>query len=199
MNRNDVILGIVAAVLVGFSLFVSIVVPRRRPDFPGRSLRVFVLVSALLVVGMLTAVAVLGESHHFASEGGEAGGVTNQPPTATTTPTETETGTGTATGTGQQPAGDPAAGKEIFTTTAQPSCSTCHTLKEAGATQTIGPNLDEVLKGKDAAFIHESIVDPNAEVATGYQPGIMPQTYGEQLDEKQLADLVAFLVQATKG
>jgi mono/diheme cytochrome c family protein len=191
VNRNDVILGIVAAVLVGFSLFVSIVVPRRRPDFPGRSLRVFVLVSALLVVGMLTAVAVLGESHHFASEGGESGGVTNQPPTATTT------GTGTGTGTGQQPAGEPAAGKEIFTTTAQPSCSTCHTLKEAGATQTIGPNLDEVLKGKDAAFIHESIVDPNAEVATGYQPGIMPQTYGEQLDEKQLADLVAFLVQAT--
>jgi mono/diheme cytochrome c family protein len=196
VNRNDVILGIVAAVLVGFSLFVSIVVPRRRPDFPGRSLRVFVLVSALLVVGMLTAVAVLGESHHFASEGGESGGVTNQPPTATTTPTETGTGTGTETG--QQPAGDPAAGKEIFTTTAQPSCSTCHTLKEAGATQTIGPNLDEVLKGKDAAFIHESIVDPNAEVTTGYQPGIMPQTYGEQLDEKQLADLVAFLVEATK-
>jgi cytochrome c oxidase subunit 2 len=191
VNRNDVILGIVAAVLVGFSLFVSIVVPRRRPDFPGRSLRVFVLVAALLVVGMLTAVAVLGETHHFASEGGESGGVTNQPPSATTSPT--------GTGTGQQPAGDPAAGKEIFTTTAQPPCSTCHTLKEAGATQTIGPNLDEVLKGKDAAFIHESIVDPNAEVATGYQPGIMPQTFGEQLDEKQLADLVAFLVQATKG
>jgi cytochrome c6 len=195
VNRNDVILGIVAAVLVGFSLFVSIVVPRRRPDFPGRSLRVFVLVSALLVVGMLTAVAVLGESHHFESEGGESGEMTNQPPTATTTPTETGTGTGT----GQQPAGDPAAGKEIFTTTAQPPCSSCHTLKEAGATQTIGPNLDEVLKGKDAAFIHESIVDPNAEVATGYQPGIMPGTYGEQLDEQQLADLVAFLVQATKG
>jgi mono/diheme cytochrome c family protein len=154
---------------------------------------VVVLVSALLVVGMLTAVAVLGESHHFESEGGESGEVTNQPPTATTTPT------GTGTETGQQPAGDPAAGKEIFTTTAQPSCATCHTLKEAGATQTIGPNLDEVLKGKDAAFIHESIVDPNAEVASGYQPGIMPETYGEQLDEQQLADLVAFLVQATKG
>jgi len=190
VNRNDVIIGIVAAALVGFSLFVSIVVPRRRPDFPGRSLRVFVLVSALLVVGMLTAVAVLGESHHFESEGGESAGVTNQPPTtAATSPT--------GTGTGQQPAGDPVAGKEIFTTTAQPPCATCHTLKEAGATQTIGPNLDEVLKGKDAAFIHESIVDPNAEVATGYQPGIMPQTFGEQLDEKQLADLVAFLVEAT--
>jgi mono/diheme cytochrome c family protein len=155
-----------------------------------------VLVSALLVVGMLTAVAVLGESHHFASEGGESGGVTNQPPTATTTETETATGTETGTGTGQQPAGDPAAGKEIFTTTAQPPCSSCHTLKEAGATQTLGPNLDEVLKGKDAAFIHESIVDPSAEVAAGFQD-IMPKDYGTKLDQKQLADLVAFLVQAT--
>ena len=146
------------------------------------------LVSALLVVGMLTAVAVLGESHHFASEGGESGGVTNQPPTATTTPTDT----------GQQTAGDPAAGKEIFTTAAQPPCSSCHTLKEAGATQTLGPNLDEVLKGKDAAFIHESIVDPSAEVAAGFQD-IMPKDYGTKLDQKQLADLVAFLVQATKS
>ena len=58
---------------------------------------------------MLTAVAVLGESHHFASEGGESGGVTNQPPTGTTTPTETATGTETGTG---QPAGDPAAGQD---------------------------------------------------------------------------------------
>jgi mono/diheme cytochrome c family protein len=193
VNRNDVILGIVAAVLVGFSLYVSIVVPRRRPDFPGRSLRLFVLVSALLVVGMLTAVAVLGESHHFASEGGESGAVTNQPPTATTSPTETATGTET----GQEAAGDPAAGKEIFTTTAQPPCSSCHTLKEAGATQTLGPNLDEVLKGKDAAFIHESIVDPSAEVAAGFQD-IMPKDFGTKLDQKQLADLVAFLVEATK-
>jgi mono/diheme cytochrome c family protein len=188
VNRNDVILGIVAAVLVGFSLFVSIVVPRRRPDFPGRSLRVFVVVTGGLGVGVLTAVAVLGESHHFASEGGESGGVTNQPPTATTTPTDT----------GQQTAGDPAAGKEIFTTTAEPPCSSCHTLKEAGATQTLGPNLDEVLKGKDAAFIHESIVDPSAEVAAGFQD-IMPKDYGTKLDQKQLADLVAFLVQATKS
>ena len=145
---------------------------------------------------MLTAVAVLGGEPPLRSRRGRVGGSRrDRPPTATTTPSETATETGD----GRQPAGDPAAGKEIFTTTAQPSCATCHTLKEAGATQTIGPNLDEVLKGKDAAFIHESIVDPNAEVATGYQPGSCPQTYGEQLDEKQLADLVAFLVQATKG
>ena len=195
MSRNDVILTIVAAVLVGFSLVVSIVIPRRRPDFPGRSLRVFVIVVALLIAAMLTAVAVFGESHHFAAEGEPA--ATGETTTGATTTEETTTGT--ETGAPEQPSGDPAAGKELFTTTAQPPCASCHTLQEANATGTVGPNLDEVLKGKDAAFIHESIVNPDAEIATGFSAGIMPGVYGDQLDDQQLADLVAFLGQATKG
>jgi mono/diheme cytochrome c family protein len=194
VSRNDAILTIVAAVLVGFSLIVSIVVPRRSPDFPGRSLRVFLLIAALLIVGMLTAVATLGESHHFGAEGG-APGVTQESPTVSTTPSGTETSGGTT----QEAAGDPAAGKEIFTASAQPPCASCHTLQEADASATVGPNLDEVLKGKDAAFIHQSIADPDAEIANGFQAGIMPKTYGQQLDEKQLADLVAFLEQSVNG
>jgi mono/diheme cytochrome c family protein len=195
VSRNDVILTIVAAVLVGFSLVVSIVIPRRRPDFPGRSLRLFVIVVALLIAAMLTAVAVFGESHHFAAEGEPA--ATGETTTGATTTDETTTGT--ETGAPEQPSGDPAAGKELFTTTAQPPCASCHTLQEANATGTVGPNLDEVLKGKDAAFIHESIVNPDAEIATGYSAGIMPGVYGDQLNDQQLADLVAFLVQSTKG
>jgi mono/diheme cytochrome c family protein len=195
VSRNDVILTIVAAVLVGFSLVVSIVIPRRRPDFPGRSLRVFVIVVARLIAAMLTAVAVFGESHHFAAEGEPA--ATGETTTGAT-PTG-ETTTGTETGAPEQPSGDPAAGKEIFMTTAQPPCASCHTLQEANATGTVGPNLDEVLKGKDAAFIHESIVNPDAEIATGFSAGIMPAVYGDQLNDQQLADLVAFLGQATKG
>jgi mono/diheme cytochrome c family protein len=187
VSRNDVILTIVAAVLVGFSLVVSIVVPRRNPDFPGRHLRVFVLIAALLIASMLTAVAVLGESHHFA-EGGEAG-PTAEAPTTSTTP-------GATSSTGELK-GDPAAGKQIFTTSAQPPCASCHTLQEAGATGTVGPNLDDVLKGKDAAFIHQSIVDPNAVIASGYSAGVMPQTFGQQLSPKQIDDLVAFLASGT--
>lgn len=191
MSRNDVIIGIAAAVLVGFSLVVSIVVPRRNPDFPARRLRVFVLITVLLVLGMLTAVEVLGETHHFnAAEGGSTTATT--PSTGSTSTPSTSTGGG---GGGVQ--GNPAAGKQIFTTTAQPPCATCHTLQEAGATGVVGPNLDDVLKGKDAAFIHESIVNPNAQIASGYQAGIMPQNYGQQLNDQQLADVVAFLVQAT--
>jgi mono/diheme cytochrome c family protein len=194
VSRNDVILGIAAAVLVGFSLVVSIVVPRRNPDFPGRQLRFFTLVVVLLVLGMLTAVEVLGESHHFnAAEGGSSTAAPATTPTTGSTSTpSTSTGGG---GGGAQ--GNAAAGKQIFTATAQPPCATCHTLQEAGATGMVGPNLDDALKGKDAAFIHESIVDPNAQIASGFQAGIMPQNYGQQLNDQQLADVVAFLVQST--
>jgi cytochrome c oxidase subunit 2 len=86
--------------------------------------------------------------------------------------------------------GDPAAGKKAFLDN---GCGGCHTFGPAGASGMIGPDLDKVLKGKSADFIKQSIVDPNAEIAPGFQPNIMPPSYGSQLSSKQIADLVAFL------
>lgn len=88
-------------------------------------------------------------------------------------------------------AGNPAAGKAQF---AELGCGGCHTFKAAGTSGQTGPDLDESLQGKDAEYIRESIANPNAEIAPGFQPGIMPN-YGEQLESKQIADLVAFLQQ----
>jgi mono/diheme cytochrome c family protein len=114
----------------------------------------------------------------------------------TVTPTpETVEGTVPAGTTTQQTTvakGNPEAGRQVFLS-AQPACGTCHTFQAAGTTGTTGPNLDESLQGKDAAFILESIVDPNAQITTGFQPGVMPDVYADQLSEQQLADLVAFL------
>ena len=90
--------------------------------------------------------------------------------------------------------GDAKAGKEIFTKVAQPPCGQCHTYEAAGTDATVGPNLDDAFADKDAAFILESIVDPDAQVAAGFNAGIMPKDYGDKLSEKQLADLVAFLL-----
>jgi mono/diheme cytochrome c family protein len=90
----------------------------------------------------------------------------------------------------KQGAANPAAGKKVFTDS---GCSGCHTFKPAGANGTIGPNLDDALKGKDAAFIKQSITDPNAVIAQGFQPNVMPQGYGSQLTSQQINDLVAFL------
>ena len=88
--------------------------------------------------------------------------------------------------------GDAAAGKEVFMSS---GCGGCHTYGPAGTSATIGPDLDTALQGKDAQFVLESIVDPNAEVTAGFQPNVMPATFGESLSDKQLADLVAFLTQ----
>jgi mono/diheme cytochrome c family protein len=185
VTRNEIILGVFAFLLVLFSLVVALVVPRRDPSFPGKNLRLFVVVAVLLVVGMLTAVEVFGGEH----EAKEANGH-EQTTGATTEPTETgQTET-------RAPEGDPTAGKQVFTSA---GCTSCHTLSAAGSTAQTGPNLDEVLQGKDAAFIRESIVNPDAEVAEGFSQDLMPENYGEQLSDEELANLVAFLVQSTES
>ncbi|CAN5254733.1 hypothetical protein BH18ACT14_BH18ACT14_02220 [soil metagenome] len=194
-GRNDVIIGVFAAVLVGFALIVSLYVPRRWPDFPGRHLKLFALIAVILVAGMLAAVEALGEGHHFSAHGKAAEPTSSEGTTSAEGTTSESATTGeTATTEPSAPAGDPAAGKAIFTSA---GCGTCHTLQDAGTNGTVGPNLDDVLKGKDPDFIRESIVDPNAEIADGFEPGVMPQTFGDQLDDKQLSDLVAYLADAT--
>ena len=85
--------------------------------------------------------------------------------------------------------GDPARGKSVFTTL---GCGSCHVLAAAGTDGTVGPSLDDSLKGKNAAYIEQSIVEPNAVVAKGYRPNVMP-SFGATLTKQQLADLVAFL------
>ena len=187
MSDNDIIIGLVALVLVVFSLVVSLLIPRRDPGFPGRNLRTFVVVAVLLVVAMLAAVELAGGEH----ESEEGGGETQAADTGAGDTGQTETGGG-----GGAAQGDPAAGKEVFTSS---GCGDCHTLSDAGTSGQVGPDLDEVLQGQDAAFIHESIVDPNAQIAEGFPEGVMPQDYGEQLSEEQLANLVAYLQQATGG
>jgi cytochrome c oxidase subunit 2 len=83
-------------------------------------------------------------------------------------------------------------GKAIFTGDA--GCKNCHTLADAGATATVGPDLGKVLKGKDAAFIKTSITDPSAFVEKGYQDGIMPPNFGQTLQPAQIGALTDYLV-----
>ena len=87
-------------------------------------------------------------------------------------------------------AGGATDGKAIFTSA---GCGSCHTFKAAGTSAEVGPDLDKVLAGKDADFIRKSIVDPNAEIAEGYQPNVMPSTFSDTLSKEQLDALVEFL------
>lgn len=114
---------------------------------------------------------------------------------ATTTSAATTTST-TSSG------GNVAAGKTVF---ASNTCATCHTFTPAAASGTIGPNLDTA-PAKDAkadgnmalaAFIKQSIVDPNAYIAQGFSKGLMPTSFGTSLSTTQLNDLVAFILSGT--
>src|SRR4051794_2048469 len=92
--------------------------------------------------------------------------------------------------------------KALFTngkdSTGAAPCGACHTLSEAGTSGTTGPDLDQVLKGKDAAFIKESIEKPDAEIAKGFSKGIMPPNYASTLSAPERDALVKFLSEATK-
>jgi plastocyanin len=65
-------LALAAAVFAGFSLIVSMLVPRWRPQFPGRGLPLFLVVCVLLFFGMLTAVEVFGKESEEAEAAGRA-------------------------------------------------------------------------------------------------------------------------------
>ncbi len=92
--------------------------------------------------------------------------------------------------------GDPdvAAGKALFEKTVlegNPGCVTCHSI-EAGKT-IVGPSLAGIAsKGED--FIHESIVNPDADVTEGFPAGTMPQDYGQKLSDEQINQLVKYLM-----
>jgi mono/diheme cytochrome c family protein len=80
--------------------------------------------------------------------------------------------------------GDPAAGKEIFNAN---GCGSCHTLADAGSSGTIGPNLDESQPDLELVITR---------VTNG--AGAMP-AFRDQLDDQQIADVAAYVVQATSG
>jgi len=68
-------------------------------------------------------------------------------PTTSTPTTSTPTGT-TTTSAGPSPA---KTGKQVFLTA---GCTACHTLKDAGSTGTVGPNLDQ-LKPSQSTVAHQ--------------------------------------------
>jgi cytochrome c oxidase subunit 2 len=120
-------------------------------------------------------------------------------PSSTTTSTATTSTSTTSTST--TPSGSSAAGLSVFNAN---SCSSCHTLTAAKATGTIGPDLDKLVSYAQqahqplAAFVHESIVNPDAYVQPGYPKGLMPQTFGTSISKPQIDALVTFLVQSAQ-
>jgi mono/diheme cytochrome c family protein len=162
-------LALVGAAFIVFSLISSFVVPRRKPNFPGRGLPWFLLVSVLFFVGMLAAVLTLGKEREAAKAANPATTTSTQPTSTTGAPAKA-------------PQGDPVAGRSVF---ASAGCTGCHTLKAAGATGTVGPNLDQ-------------LKPPYARIVRQVEHGgkIMPPFAG-RLSATQIHDVAAFVYVST--
>jgi cytochrome c oxidase subunit 2 len=164
-----------------------------------------VLTAALVgtIIGIIVMVVVIALSGTDTS-GASSVGLGSLPvstysaSTSSSTPSSGGSSTPTSGGSssGGAVAGDANAGKAVF---ASAGCSGCHTLAQAGATGTVGPNLDTAIKGDAgstplAAFIKESIVDPDKVIAKGYTAGVMPTNFGSSLSSTDIDNLVALIM-----
>jgi mono/diheme cytochrome c family protein len=90
----------------------------------------------------------------------------------------------TATVPAEYKGGDPTAGRKVFLSA---GCVGCHTLADANAHGTVGPNLDQA---KPPLSLAVERVTKGA--------GAMPSFKG-QLSTQQIADVTAYVVKATGG
>jgi len=76
-------------------------------------------------------------------------------------------------------------GKEVFTQVAQPSCTICHALSDAGSAGAIGPDLDELKPSREQVI--------NA-VTQGV--GVMP-AFEASLSAEQIEALADYILSVT--
>ncbi len=100
----------------------------------------------------------------------------------------------------QQAGGDK--GESAAAVFASAGCGGCHAFAPAGTDAAVGPDLDNVAAhaeeaGEDpAAYVKESIVDPDKVLAPGYAAGVMPGNFGDSLSTEEIDALVSYLTAA---
>lgn len=101
-----------------------------------------------------------------------------------------------------EPSAGPRSPQELFTAM---GCVACHKLDQPQTDTNKGapgPNLGNlyelagsIVPGQDAAaYVHTSIVDPNAHVLEGYTPGLMPQDFSTKMSEEEINSLVQWIL-----
>ncbi len=71
------------------------------------------------------------------------------------------------------------------------ACVACHDV--IGTARLVGPPLTNVRDRLSAAEIRQSIVDPNAVIAEGFQAGLMLQNFADTLTSEELDQIVGYL------
>jgi mono/diheme cytochrome c family protein len=173
-TTGKITLLIVAGLFIAWALITAIWIPKRNPDFPA-TLTVFLLVSSLFLVAQLGAVYWVTSTQEVETEAAVPPGESTP---GETTPAESTPAESTPAETTPAGTGDAAAGKAVFESA---GCVGCHTLADAGATGTVGPNLDQAKPPASLVVTR---------VTNGM--GAMPPFKG-QLSEKQIQDVAAYV------
>jgi len=90
-------------------------------------------------------------------------------------------------------AGDPRRGEDLFFNSPVAACASCHMINSKGGD--VGPILDGIAVRANTTYITESLMDPNAKLAKGFESlTISPMPpLGVLLKEQETADILAFL------
>jgi mono/diheme cytochrome c family protein len=89
--------------------------------------------------------------------------------------------------------GNAVRGKVIFNAHPVASCVRCHQVGGAGGV--VGPYLDDIDRRKDAAYIRDSLLDPQASIAEGFPVEVSPMPpFGVLLAPQEIEDLMAYLM-----
>jgi mono/diheme cytochrome c family protein len=80
-------------------------------------------------------------------------------------------------------------------------CAGCHVMSADGP-DALGPRLGAMRARAEnnsaglepANWLRDAIVNPNREILPGYQPGLMPDYYGERLRPEQLDAIIQFML-----
>jgi cytochrome c1 len=146
-------LALTAVAFIAFALVSAVVVPRGRPDFPGRALPAFLVATVGLFVAMLGAVEIFGAEPKEAAKPEH----------------------------GQPAVANPAAvatGKQLA---ASLGCTGCHSVDGtpgAGPTwKALAGSQVKLADGTtvtaDDAYLAESIRDPDKQIVASFKPGVM--------------------------
>ncbi len=77
------------------------------------------------------------------------------------------------------------------------ACAACHDLLGSGAD--VGPPLAGIGTRLDREALRRAILDPDAEIPPGYEPGLMPTDFGEQMRASELELLLDYLAGLEAG
>lgn len=75
-------------------------------------------------------------------------------------------------------------------------CIGCHMINGQGGN--VGPEITNVYGEKGEDYVRQSILQPNAVIAEGFQPNIMPQTFSQRLSDEHLGDILSYLASVSE-